>query len=314
MPAERAPLSVTWCCADTKAEPWLAALHRELPDAVLYDWHADPTPADYAVVWAPPQAFFDSQPQLQAVFNIGAGVNALMALPGLPPHLPVVRLEDAGMAQQMAEYVTHAVLRHYRGFDGYDASARAGEWRRHAPPRRADYPVGVMGMGTLGTHVAQVLAQFGFPVHGWARTARHVEGVQCFHGAAQLDEFLQVTRILVCLLPLTPQTQDIVNARSLALLRPGGYLINVARGALVVDDDLLAAIASGHLAGATLDVFRTEPLPAGHAFWKEPKITLTPHISAATLRDEAIAQIAGKIRALREGRAISGIVERARGY
>jgi glyoxylate/hydroxypyruvate reductase A len=162
--------------------------------------------------------------------------------------------------------------------------------------------------------VARTLASFGFPVAGWSQSPKQIDGVQCLHGEAQFESFLRGTRILVCLLPLTPQTQDIIDAQALALLRPGAYVINVARGAHVVDEALLAAIGSGHVAGATLDVFRTEPLPPEHPFWKAPTITITPHISAATLREESIAQIAGKIRALERGEPISGIVDRKRGY
>ena len=156
-----------------------------------------------------------------------------------------------------------------------------------------------MGLGVLGQRVAQAVAHFEFPVLGWSRVGKTVPGVRCFAGPGQFDEFLAATRVLVCLLPLTPETEDIMNARSLSRLKPGGYVINVARGAHLVDEDLIALLDSGHLAGAALDVFRTEPLPADHPFWRHPKITVTPHTSARTLRDESIAQIAGKILALR---------------
>ncbi len=189
-----------------------------------------------------------------------------------------------------------------------------GKWSFRRPRNRADYPVGVMGLGVLGQRVAQALRVFEFPVLGWSRTARSVEGVQCFSGEKGFNDFLAATRILVCLLPLTADTRDIINKDTLGRLKPGGYVINVARGAHVVDDDLLAAIDSGHLAGAALDVFRTEPLPAGHPFWKHPEITVTPHTSARTLREESIAQIAGKIAAFDRGEPIAGVVDRNRGY
>ncbi len=158
------------------------------------------------------------------------------------------------------------------------------------------------------------MAQFEFPVLGWSRTARQIDGVSCFAGASGFDSFLASTQVLVCLLPLTPETRDILNAVNLKKLRPGAYVVNVARGAHLVDDDLIALLDSGQLSGATLDVFRTEPLPAAHAFWKHPKITLTPHTSARTLRDESIAQIAGKILALERGGPVAGVVEPGRGY
>jgi glyoxylate/hydroxypyruvate reductase A len=226
----------------------------------------------------------------------------------------VVRLDDAGMSVQMAEYVCHAVIRHFREFDGYAADIKAGTWTYRKPRERAEFPVGVMGLGVLGARVAQSVAQFDFPVVGWSRSLKNLEGVRCFAGAAQFNDFLASTRILVNLLPLTPETRDIMCLQTLSRLQSGGYVINVARGAHLVDDDLLALLASGHLAGAMLDVFRNEPLPPEHPFWQEPKITITPHTSARTLRDESIAQIAAKIRALEAGQAIVGIVDPVRGY
>lgn len=309
-------MKITFCCADTRIEPWIKDFSVALPEATFTDWlktrEATP-PADYAVVWAPPQAFFDSQPTLKAAFNIGAGVNAILALPRVPD-IPLVRLEDAGMAAQMADYVAHAVLRHFREFDVFEVTAKAGEWKKRRPLKRADFPIGVLGLGALGSHVAKVMTAFDFPVLGWSNSRKHLEGVRTFHGAGQLDAFLAQTRVLLCLLPLTPETDGLINAATLNKLLPHAYLINVARGAHVVEDDLLAAIESGHVAGATLDVFRTEPLPPEHAFWKSPKITLTPHISAVTLREESVAQIAGKMLAMERSETISGVVDINRGY
>ena len=225
-----------------------------------------------------------------------------------------VRLDDAGMSVQMAEYVSHAVIRHFREFDAYEADMREGRWSFRKPRSRADFPVGVMGLGVLGARVAQALSVFEFPVHGWSRTPKVLEGVRTHHGDVGLQTFLSSCRVLVNLLPLTPDTRDILNRETLGRLLPGGYLVNVARGAHLVEEDLLALLDSGHLAGATLDVFRTEPLPPEHPFWRHPKLTLTPHTSARTLRDESIAQIAGKIRALEAGQPIAGLVDRFRGY
>jgi len=172
----------------------------------------------------------------------------------------------------------------------------------------------VMGLGVLGQRVAQAVAGFEFPVAGWSRTPREVPGVRCYAGEAELSAFLAATRVLVCLLPLTAETQNILNRESLSRLQPGGYVINVARGGHLVDADLLALLDSGHLAGAALDVFRTEPLPADHPFWSHPKVTVTPHMSARTLREESVAQIVHKIRALERGEPIAGVVDRQRGY
>jgi glyoxylate/hydroxypyruvate reductase A len=225
-----------------------------------------------------------------------------------------VRLDDAGMSVQMAEYVCHAVIRHFREFDAYDADTQAGKWSCRKPRSRADFAVGVMGLGVLGERVAKALHVFEFPVNGYSRSPKEVAGVRCFSGTQALPDFLAATRVLVNLMPLTPETENILNQHTLSQLPQGGYVINVARGKHLVEDDLIALIDSGHLAGATLDVFRTEPLPAAHPFWQHSKITVTPHTSARTLREESIAQIVGKIRALGRGEPIQGLVDTVRGY
>ncbi|MDO9360996.1 MAG: glyoxylate/hydroxypyruvate reductase A [Polaromonas sp.] len=309
-------MKILFCCTGAKAEPWVAGLRAEFPNESVEDWVPGAAAADYAVVWTPPQQFLDEQPQIKALFNIGAGVDALLKL-RLPPQASVVRLDDAGMSVQMAEFVSHAVIRHFRELDGYEADIASGKWSYRKPHLRADFPVGVMGLGVLGERVARTMAQFDFPVCGWSRSPKNLEGVKCFSGEAGFEDFLAATRILVCLLPLTSETQDILNRDTLSRLRPGAYVINVARGAHLVDEDLIALIDSGHLAGATLDVFRAEPLPTGHAFWKHPKINITPHTSARTLREETIAQIAGKIRAVESGTPIAslaGVVDPKKGY
>ncbi len=295
------------------AARWMQALCESLPDAEVTPWSPDSPLADYAVVWAPPQAMLDQQTALKAVFNIGAGVDKLMRL-RIRPEVSVVRLDDAGMGVQMADYVCHALLRHMRQFDVYERQAREGVWQQHAGRARAHYPVGIMGLGVLGQRVAQAVQQFGFPVLGWSRSPRTIKGVQTFSGTAGLHDFLAATRVLVCLLPWTPDTENLLNRDTLSRLRPDAYLVNVARGQLVVDEDLLALLDSGHMAGATLDVFRTEPLPPEHAYWRHPRVHVTPHISAQTLRDESMAQIAGKVRALEAGLPIAGVVDMASGY
>jgi glyoxylate/hydroxypyruvate reductase A len=309
-------MRITFCCTDTNAQPWLEGLRAALPGAKVELWEHGAVPAEYAVVWAPPQQFFDDQPALKGVFNIGAGVDALMKL-RLPAGVPVVRLEDAGMSVQMAEYVCHAVIRHFREFDAYEADVALGKWSYRKPRARADFPIGVMGLGVLGERVALAMKQFDFPVLGWSRSAKTIAGVQCFSGDDGFNNFLAETRVLICLLPLTPQTENIMRLENLKRLLPGAYVINVARGGHLVDDDLIALIDSGQLAGATLDVFRQEPLPKEHPFWTHPKINVTPHTSARTLRAESITQIAGKIHALHSGMAITnipGVVDTNRGY
>jgi glyoxylate/hydroxypyruvate reductase A len=306
-------MNITISVAQTKAAPWEEGFRALLPDAHVSTWKAGDPQADYAIVWSPPQAFLDEQPGLKAMFNIGAGVDAIMKL-RLPPQTQVVRLDDAGMSVQMAEYVCHAVIRHFREFAGYEADIAAGQWSYRKPRSRADCPVGVMGLGVLGERVAKALSMFEFPVHGWSRSPKQIDGITCHSGVDGFNGFLAASKVLVNLLPLTPDTQDILNRETMGRLQPGGHVINVARGAHLVEDDLIALLESGHLSGATLDVFRTEPLPADHPFWQHPKVTITPHTSARTLRDESIAQIAGKIVALSRGEPIAGVVHRDRGY
>ena len=306
-------MNITICFASLPSEPWVQAVQQAFPEATVSAWAPGAPQADHAIVWAPPQQFIDEQPALQTLFNIGAGVDALLQLK-LPPSLKVVRLDDAGMSVQMAEYVCHAVIRHFREFDGYDTDTQAGKWSYRKPRSRAGFAVGVMGLGVLGERVAKALQVFEFPVNGYSRSAKDLPGIRCFSGAQGLPEFLAATRVLVNLMPLTPETENILNQATLSQLQKGGYLINVARGKHLVEEDLITLIDSGHLAGATLDVFRTEPLPAGHPFWQHPKITVTPHTSARTLREESIAQIVGKIQAFQRGEPINGVVDPQRGY
>jgi glyoxylate/hydroxypyruvate reductase A len=306
-------MNITVCFDKLDPGPWVQALQLALPQALVGAWTPGAPQADHAIVWAPPQQFIDEQPGLQALFNIGAGVDALLQL-RLPAGLKVVRLDDAGMSVQMAEFVCHAVIRHFREFDGYDADAGSGKWSYRKPRNRADFAVGVMGLGVLGERVARSLQVFDFPVNGFSRSPRQIDGVRCFAGASQLGDFLQASRILVSLMPLTPETENILSRATLSQLQRGGYLINVARGRHLVEEDLIALIDEGHLAGATLDVFRTEPLPAEHPFWRHPQITVTPHTSARTLREESVAQIVGKIQALQRGEPIRGVVDPQRGY
>ncbi len=316
-------MNILFYMPQTDAATWLHGLALALPQATLREWQpGDNDPAGYAIVWRPPAELLAAKRGLRAIFNLGAGVDAILALerdaPGtLPPDALLVRLEDSGMAEQMSEYVMHAVLRYMRRFDDYTHLQAQREWHVLAPHPRETFTVGVMGLGVLGSHVARSVASLGVPVRGFSRTPKHLDGIETFAGAlrgAQFDAFLHGTKVLVNLLPSTPDTDSILDADTFAKLPPGAYVVNVARGQHLVEQDLLDAIGMGALAGATLDVFRHEPLAPAHPFWRERRITITPHCSALTLRDEAITQIADKIEALARGATVSGIVERERGY
>ena len=297
-----------------RCSDWSDAFAAALPDAQIDLAAARPDSVDYVVAWRPhPQTFVNTRVR-KAIFNLGAGADALLATPSLPADVPIYRLEDAGMAEQMAEYVTHAVLRAYREFDAYREAQDARSWKPRPPAPKSSFRVGLLGVGVLGRAVARALAVLEFPLAGYARTPRQTRGVEMWIGPDALRDFLAASRVLVCLLPATPQTRNLLDRRTLGYLPRGAHVINVSRGDLIVDEDLIALLDSGHVASATLDVFRTEPLPADHPFWHHPGVTLTPHVAAATLITESTEQVAAKIRSLERGVAPAGLVDRARGY
>lgn len=309
-------MKILFVAADPKPERWTNLIQQHLPDAEIQVWHPESPSygADYAIVWHPPAALFDKEPQLKAVFNLGAGVDALVRVPNLPRDIPVVRLEDAGMAVQMAEYVAYHLIGISRDMDAYREQQAAGQWKLRRPIERSEWSVGVLGLGHIGQRVARTLAALEYPVYGWARSRYAIEGVRSFAGEAELDGFLGETRVLINTLPLTESTRDLIDYPLLAKLRPDAVVINVGRGEHLVDEDLCRAINEGRVARAVLDVFREEPLPTAHPFWHMPQVTLTPHVSARTLREATIAQIAGKIATLEQGQPISGIIDIQRGY
>lgn len=293
---------------------WRAALSAALPDAVVAVWPDAPAEPDYALVWKPPAELFARVRPTKAIFNLGAGVDVLMATATLPEDIPVIRLENAGMAAQMAEYVALAVLCAYREAGAYAAQQRESCWQPRPRLVKAGFGVGILGFGVLGQAVAGAIAPFGFPLFAWSGTRKQFAGIHSFAGTAELPAFLAASRILVCLLPSTRETRGLLDRANLSQLPRGAHVVNVARGDIVVDDDLIALLDAGHLAGATLDVFRHEPLPSGHPFWHHPRITLTPHASAVTVVEDSVAQVAAKILRLERGEPITGIVDRVRGY
>lgn len=297
-------------------QQWCSEISAQLPGATAFGWQPGDSGgvADYAIGWRPGAELFAAVRGLRAFFSTGAGVDNVLGQGGLPADLPLIRLEDAGMAQQMAEYCSYEVIRLYHQRTRYEQQQREHIWRELEPPARAGFGVGVMGLGVLGAAVAGTLAGFGYPVRGYSRSPRDIAGVTCFSGAAALPGFLAGCRVLILMLPLTPATTGLVDGDFLARLPRGAYLVNVARGGLVIEDDLLAALDSGRLAGATLDVFGQEPLPSGHRFWDHPRVRITPHVAAITLVAESARQVAAKIRQLELGEPVTGLVDRSRGY
>lgn len=300
-------------CTAKHQDEWRTTLSECLPEARV---HAGPdAPAcDYAVVWQPPAAWRERQPRLKALFSLGAGVNGLLAMPSLPDDVPLVRMEDGGMAAQMVEYALYVALRELRRFPDYARDQAQARWSPQPARARGDFAIGVLGLGVLGGAVARALADFGFAVSGWSRSTRSVPGVRCAHGARGLDDVLATSRLLLVFLPLTRATENLLDGARLAQLPAGAAVVNLSRGELFDDHALLAALDSGHLAAAYLDVFREEPLPADHAFWRHPRVRITPHVAALTDTRLACMQVAAKIRRLEAGEPVSGVVDRLRGY
>ncbi|MCZ6742727.1 MAG: glyoxylate/hydroxypyruvate reductase A [Alphaproteobacteria bacterium] len=301
------------------AEPvtaWADALANELPDEVIRinTGPDDDGDVEFAVVWQPATGRLARIPGLRAIFSLGAGVDHVFADTELPADVPVFRLIDPMLAAQMAEFVVMNVLWHHRGMDQYAADQADRRWRLLDLPRTARRRVGIMGLGVLGSAAARALAEFGFPLAGWTRTARDWPLGEAFHGRDGLRPFLSISDILVCLLPLTPETEGILDASAFAALPSGAALINAARGGHVVEADLLAALDSGALGAATLDVFDTEPLPQGHPFWAHPRVRVTPHVAAITYGDTTAREIALNIKRFRAGAPMSGLVDRRRHY
>ena len=255
-----------------------------------------------------------SFPNLKAISSLGFGVDHIFDDPTLPDGVPIVRLVEETLIGQMSEYAVLGILRHHRMLKGYEAAEAEGRWFRELPPDSRATPVGILGLGAIGADCAAKVAGLGFPVRGWSRSARALPGVECFHGPGGLGPMLAESRFLVCLLPLTTETRGIINADTLAALPGGAYVINVARGGHLVDEDLLAAIESGHIAGAMLDVFNREPLPRDHPYWAHPKITVTPHIGGLCVPRLMAPQIVDNVRRARAGRPLLNVVDRERGY
>lgn len=295
------------------ASLWVDYLQQALPGATVSVWKRGLPAADFAIVWQPSAELFEQQPELKAVFNAGAGVDAFRHIK-LSGNIPVYRLEDAGMADQMSDYVCQAVLHHFREMDSYACQAATQVWKSLAPRSKDDFPVGILGFGIMGKAVAHSLCNLGFRVNAWARSSQTQQGVTCYAGDRQLRDFLVASRIVVCLLPLTPGTRGILCTENFSHMPHGSYIINVGRGGHLQEDDLLIALDTGKIAGATLDVFQQEPLPADHPFWQHPKVVVTPHIAAATLIEHSVGQIADKITALQAGLPVSGQLDPVRGY
>jgi glyoxylate/hydroxypyruvate reductase A len=274
----------------------------------------DPAAIGCALVWQPEPGLLVGLPNLRLIVCLGAGVDAIIGDPTFPRHLPVVRLVDPYMTAAMSEYVVFQVLRLHRQDLDYLAQQRAAEWREHPQKNAAARPVGILGFGTLGQDAGRKLKALGFDVAGWSRSAKDVPGIPTYAGAAGLDAILARSEIVVSLLPLTRDTEGLLDARALARLPRGAAIVNVGRGRTLVEADLLAALGSGQVSAAVLDVFETEPLPSGHPFWRHPRVLVTPHIAADTHPATAIAAVVEAIREFEAGLPLTNQVDLDRGY
>ncbi len=300
-------------------EFWMRELGKALPEAKVRAWTpGDEASADYALVWHPPIEMLRGR-ELKGVFSLGAGVDAILTKLKAHPemlaaHIPLFRLEDTGMAMQMQEYAVSQVLHWFRRFDDYQLLKQQATWQELDEYRREDFTIGILGAGVLGSQVAQSLRGWGFPLRCWSRSRKEIPGVTSYAGDQEMRDFLQGTRVLINLLPNTPETAGIINQSLLAQLADNSYVMNIARGAHVVEADLLAALDNGKVKAAMLDVFHQEPLPADSPLWAHPRVAITPHVAAVTRPEEAIAYIAKTIGQVERGERANGLVDRARGY
>ena len=308
-------MALLFLSPDDPADLWRREIASRMPDLGFRIWPevGDPAEIEVALVWRPPPGELRRYPNLKAVLSLGAGVDGLLADQELPD-VPVARMVDPSLRRTMIEYVLLAVLRHHRGFDRFEREQRARRWAYAFPPQAAERRVGVMGLGELGGAAAGLLADHGFQVLGWSRSPKAIDGVTSHAGRGELHTFLHRTEILVCLLPLTAETRGILDAAAFADLPHGACLINVARGEHLVEADLLEALDSGRLAGATLDVFREEPLPEDHPLWAHQKVLITPHVASYSWPATGADGVVENIRRALSGRPLAHQVDRAKGY
>ena len=305
---------------DTKTslrDTWMKELRRALPDDELRAWPeelGDSSDIEFAVIGLPEVGELARLPNLKGILSTWAGVDRLRVGEHIPDGVPLVRLIDPALTIDMTHFALHWALHFHRDIHSYGELQKRGEWKMIHYPEAAERRIGVMGMGVLGGDAAAKLAGLGFAVAGWDAFPKTLEGVEMFIGEDKLVPFLNRTEILICLLPLTAETEGILDKKVFAALPKGAYVISLARGGHVVDDDLIAALDSGHLAHAALDAFREEPLPGSHPFWRHPSIKLTPHVASHTTTRTAANEIAEDIRRLRAGQAPRNTVDMKRGF
>ncbi|KAA0592286.1 glyoxylate/hydroxypyruvate reductase A [Azospirillum lipoferum] len=308
-------MTLLFCSASDSAEDWRREIARHLPDLEMRVWPetGDIADIEVAVVWKPPAGMLATLPNLKLIVSLGAGVEPILQDPTLPD-VPLVRMVADGLTVDMAGYVVFQVLYWHRLMDQYATLQAEARWEQLDHRPASEVTVGFLGMGELGAASAGTLRTLGYRLMGWSRSPKSIEGVKSFSGPDGLAAMLPQCDLLVCLLPLTDETRGILNAKLFAALPKGAVVVNAARGGHLVESDLLDALESGHLRGASLDVFATEPLPADHPLWRHPKVRITPHVAGVTHPSRCVDQVAAAMTALREGRPLPNVVDRSRGY
>ncbi len=299
-----------------KVTPWIDALKEADPEieVITHDQIKDKHKVLFALAWNHPKGIFREYPNLKCISSMGAGVDHIMTDPDIPEQTKIVRIVDPLLSQDLAEFSLAVVMNHMRGLTSYRLRKEQSIWKISRYKRIADVKVGVMGTGVIGNHVAAFLQSCGFTVSGWGRSPGSPGTYKRYHGADQLKDFLGEINVLICLLPLTPQTRGILNHETLAMLPQGAFVVNLGRGGHVVDQDLISLIDSGHLSGASLDVFEKEPLPVGHPFWAHPSIEITPHMASLTAPESVAPQIVENYRRAITGQELLNQVKRELGY
>jgi len=295
---------------------WRPQLTRLMPELDVRVWPdiGDRGEIDYALVWRPEPGLLASLPNLKLILSLGAGVDHILCDPQLPQGIPIVRLVDPYLTDAMGEYAVLQALRMHRQDLDYHAQQASRIWRELPQKNAGERNVGILGFGEIGQHTARKLAAVGFPVSGWGRRERKLEGFRTYAGPEGLSQLLHHSEILICLLPLTSETEGVLCARTFAALPRGAGLINAGRGDHLVEEDLIPALDAGQLSAAALDVFREEPLPPAHPFWHHPRILVTPHIAGLTNPLTAAPIILENIRRFEEGRPLLNQVDPAQGY
>ncbi len=302
--------------ANDSPAPWQEEFNRQFPHLKVQDWQqvSHSEEVKFGIVWKPTTDFFKRFANLTTVFNLGAGVDAILTNPAVPKHITIYRIEDGGIAAQMQQYFSYFILHYFRNMDLYQQQQAQQQWQVQPFKAAANFRVGVLGLGQLGDQVAQHLNNFGVDVAGWSRSEKHLPGVSNYAGPQNLDAFLKRTDALCCLLPLTPDTHGILKHQTMRQLPKGAVVINAGRGEHLVVPDLLNLLDQGHMRGAVLDVFEDEPLAKKNSLWQHPKVIITPHSSAQSEYEPCVASIGNTITAINLGQSPSGLVDRSKGY